>query len=319
MSRPLFFYVAPRRGTGRAVAVLTILLLLGAGMTASKGSRGGNAPLAGAPDQAAADVLHVATNQLGDKYLWGGNGPSGWDCSGLTRLWRSVGGASSMPRVSRDQQAWAVPIPRAQLLKGDLVFFGAPVTHVGLYSGGGQMLDASEAANRVIRRPIWTTGVIRYGRVPRAGMPKVKNWKAPKTATPAAPKKSAPRTSSLAPLRGLPGVQKHPSSRTALKAVAGARTVRGSKNWNDVSLVRGAWRHAGGGVLPKDRNALLRKGKTVRLADARVGDIVVYNNPATHLGIYLGHGYMIDASKTLGAVVVRRVYASSFNRLVRLG
>ncbi len=45
---------------------------------------------------------------------------------------------------------------------------------------------------------------------------------------------------------------------------------------------------------------------------------MVYGAPAQHLGIYLGHGYMVDSSKVLGKVVVRRVFASSTVRLVRL-
>src|SRR5947208_1789562 len=83
---------------------------------------------------AAADVLQIAGQQVGDPYQWGGTGPDAWDCSGLTSyLWREVGGVDAIPRVARDQQAWAVPIPREQLLVGDLVFFGNPVTHVALY------------------------------------------------------------------------------------------------------------------------------------------------------------------------------------------
>ena len=69
-----------------------------------------------------ADVLQIARQQLGDPYQWGGQGPDAWDCSGLTSyMWREVGGVKDIPRVSRDQAAWAVPIPREQLLVGDLV------------------------------------------------------------------------------------------------------------------------------------------------------------------------------------------------------
>ena len=309
-------------------------------------------PLAGAPDQAAADVLHVAKNQLGDAYVWGGNGPNGWDCSGLTSLWGSVAGVQGIPRVSRDQQSWAVPLPRAQALPGDLVFFGHPVTHVGLYTGGGRMVDAAQSLGGVVVRDVWKAGVVRYGRVPRPGMVRVRPWTpaplpplpsgspapapddaAPDDAAPddpaasprPAPTTQPPKTTQpaprpgLAPLRGLPGVQATPSSRTALRAAHAAKTVQGSPNWNDLSLVRVAWRHAGGRTLPSSRTALVAQGKAVPLSDARVGDLVVYNNPASHLGLYLGHGYMIDASATLGRVVVRRVYAAPSVRLVRLG
>jgi cell wall-associated NlpC family hydrolase len=365
----------------RAAGLLLACVALAAGTTFAQS--GGKVPLDGAPDQAAADVLHVARNQLGDPYVWGGNGPDGWDCSGFTSLWRSVGGARDMPRVSRDQQTWAVPIPQEQALRGDLVFFGHPVTHVGIVSGGGYMLDAGASRSAVVSRRIWSTGVVRYGRVPRPGMPKVRPWTPPplpsplpaapiadspqaaaaaepRTTRPAAPKPAPkpvgkpgkpttkpgkpttkpskpaakpakpaakpvkkPVTSGTTPLKGLPGVQKAKSSPLALKAAANARSAAGrpagSKGWNDVSLVATAWKHAGGKALPADRNALVARGKAVPLADARVGDLVVYGSPATHLGVYLGHGYMVDASNTFGRVVVRRVYASASVRLVRLG
>ena len=368
----------------RAVGLLVACAALAAGTTFARG--GATAQLDGAPDQAAADVLHVARNQLGDPYVWGGNGPDGWDCSGLTSLWKSVGGADDMPRVSRDQQAWAVPIPQEQALRGDLVFFGHPVTHVGIVSGGGYMIDAGASKSAVVERRIWTTGVVRYGRVPRPGMPRVKPWTPPPlpSPVPAAPvadspfaatkgakpvavptpavqpvaisgqggsaskpiaKPAKPATkpvakpakpvakptrpvskpsSVLVPLKGLPGVQKSPSSALAKRAAANAKATAGRpagpKGWNDVSLVATAWKHAGGPKLPADRTALLARSKPVALADARVGDLVVYDAPDTpHLGIYLGHGYMVDASATLGRVVVRRVYDAPSVRLARLG
>jgi cell wall-associated NlpC family hydrolase len=337
----------------RAVGLVVACVALAGGATFAKS--GAAAPLDGAPDQAAADVLHVAKNQLGDPYVWGGNGPDGWDCSGLTSLWRTVGGAKDMPRVSRDQQAWAVPIPQEQALRGDLVFFGHPVTHVGIVSGGGYMIDAGASRSAVVQRRIWSAGVVRYGRVPRPGMPKVTPWTppplpAPLPAAPIADSPSAaaaprsvqakpaakpaskpaakpavkPSSGGLTPLAGLPGTQSKPSSPIALKAAANAKSVAGRpvgpKAWNDVSLVTAAWKHAGGSALPSDREALVAKGRPVSLKDARVGDLVVYDTPdRPHLGVYLGRGYMVDASATLGRVVVRRVYAAPSVRLVRLG
>ncbi|MEX2290902.1 MAG: NlpC/P60 family protein [Mycobacteriales bacterium] len=337
----------PRR---RAAGLVLACLALAATTTFHASSS--RVPLDGAPDQAAADVLHVARNQLGDPYQWGGNGPDRWDCSGLTSLWRTVGGAKDMPRVSRDQQAWAVPVPPEQLLRGDLVFFGHPVTHVGIVSGGGYMIDAGESRGAVVQRLIWNTGVVRYGRVPRPGMPKVRPWTPPPLPAPAssapvadspeaaaaAPRPAAPRPAApqpaaapkpagggLTPLQGLPGVQRSPSSPVALRAAANAKAVgvagrpAGPTGWNDVSLVATAWKHAGGRPLPHDRQALVQRSTPVALAEARIGDVVVYNQPATHLGVYLGWGYMADASQTHGRVVVRRVYATPSVRLVRLG
>jgi cell wall-associated NlpC family hydrolase len=320
-------------------------------------------------------VLQIARQQLGDPYVWGGTGPDSWDCSGLTsRLWREVGGVASIPRVASDQQAWAVPIPAEQLLIGDLVFFGNPVSHVALYAGDGKIVDASSSQHGVVERKIWTSGVIRYGRVPRPDMPAVKPWTPPAVPTPSptaspsaspaagpaagatgpspatkptptkpTPTKPTPTSSPTAgpkppvrpataddegpppppavvaaPLRGLPAQDLPALTSIAARAVSNARSVVGSKAWTDVELIRAAWRHAGGGTLPAARASLAATGSAVPVGAARIGDLVVYGAPANHLGLYMGHGYMVDSSPTLGRVVVRRVFASPTVRIVRL-
>src|SRR5689334_12828072 len=157
--------VRSRRLT-RALGVLGLCLgLAGTSLAAASG---------GAPADRAAAVVAAARAQLGEPYAWGAAGPDSWDCSGLVwAAWRTAGGASAIPRVSRDQQAWAVPIPAEQALPGDLVFFGDPVTHVGLVTGRTgttvRMIDAASSRKAVVERSVWTTGVVRYGRVPRPG------------------------------------------------------------------------------------------------------------------------------------------------------
>lgn len=329
-SRPLVRAPLPRphHPVRRALAVLGCCVAVAATTVAAAGGA--------RPTDPVPAVVQVAKQQLGDAYVLGGNGPDEWDCSGLTlHLWAKVGGVTGMPRVSRDQQRWAVPIPREQLLPGDLVFFGEPVSHVGLHIGDGRMIDASSSRRGVVERALWTSGIVRYGRVPREGMPAVRPWTPPPAPT-AAPTPSAgpvaavtapkPASSTAArptpapavvPLAGLPAKQRVPSTPVMQKAVTGARSVVGSASWTDVELVRVAWRHAGGGALPADREAIVARSAPVALADARVGDLVVYGAPAQHLGIYLGWGYMVDSSKVLGKVVVRRVFASDTVRLVR--
>ncbi len=124
-------------------------------------------------------VLALARQQVGEAYTWGGTGPDSWDCSGLTSyVWHEAGGVT-LPRVSRDQQRWAVPVPREQLLPGDLVFYGEPVDHVALYVGDGRIVDASSAKRGVVERALWSAPVVRYGRVPRPDMPPVTPWTPP--------------------------------------------------------------------------------------------------------------------------------------------
>lgn len=316
----------------RALGALLVCLGLGAGSLAAAGGRGS--------DPAGA-VLAAARTHVGDAYVWGGTGPHSWDCSGLTStLWRTVGRVQGIPRTAQLQYAWSVPIPKQQLLPGDLVFFGSPVSHVGIYAGHGAMVDAGSSRGRVTERPIWPGGVFHYGRVPRAGMPKVQPWAgrprppmtrpapppaprrrsrpAPRRPPPPAPRHAGPTTSGLAPLAGLPDVQRHASTGTALRAARAARARQGSRQWTDATLVRAAWRQAGGRALPASRPALVTRGHEVRRSDARVGDLVVYGRPAVHVGFYLGHGLMVDASRVLGRVVIRRVFSSETVHLLRL-
>ena len=309
-----------RRSIARALGALLVAVGVAGTTLAAAGSS--------TRPSTAADVVQIARQQLGDAYTWGGDGPNNWDCSGLTSyMWREIGGVEDVPRISRDQHAWAVPIPREQLLLGDLVFFGNPVTHVALYSGNGMMVDASSSQGKVVERRIWTSGVVRFGRVPRHGMAPVKPWTPPPlppvpTAAPitaqAAPG-AAPRvTAPLVPLRGLPAPNLGPSTAVAVRAIANARTVVGSRRWTDLDLVRVAWHHARGGTLPATFPQIEASGKAVPKESVRIGDLVVYGRPATHMGYYLGHGYMVDASPSLGKVVVRRVFVSPTVRFLRL-
>ncbi|MFJ2263877.1 NlpC/P60 family protein [Streptomyces sp. NPDC087844] len=103
------------------------------------------------PSQQAAGAIYFAQKKLGTLYLWGGNGTADqggrFDCSGLTKAaYETVG--ITLPRVANDQYN-AGPHPgRDELLPGDLVFFSDDLTnsrairHVGIYVGGGYMINA---------------------------------------------------------------------------------------------------------------------------------------------------------------------------------
>jgi cell wall-associated NlpC family hydrolase len=63
--------------------------------------------------------------------------------------------------------------------------------------------------------------------------------------------------------------------------------------------------------------AIRNRSHRVLLRNARVGDVVVYPAPTGHVGIYLGGGWMVDASKALGKVVIRPVWAAPGVQVVR--
>ncbi|WP_280314855.1 bifunctional lytic transglycosylase/C40 family peptidase [Nocardia wallacei] len=98
-----------------------------------------------AANPAAAQAISFACAQLGQPYVWGGDGPSegGWDCSGLTKAAYATAGID-LPRTTYDQIHVGPRIPEDQLQPGDLVFYGtdADVHHVGLYLGAGKKVEA---------------------------------------------------------------------------------------------------------------------------------------------------------------------------------
>ena len=88
---------------------------------------------------------------LGSKYVWAEEGPYCYDCSGLTYYNFGTMGIE-IPRVADAQFRNGTPIPRSELQKGDLVFFGngRRATHVGIYVGNGKFEHASSAKQRVV-------------------------------------------------------------------------------------------------------------------------------------------------------------------------
>ncbi|MGA8723605.1 MAG: NlpC/P60 family protein [Acidimicrobiales bacterium] len=90
-------------------------------------------------------ALTFAAAELGQPYRWGGTGPGGFDCSGLTQAAYQAAGVD-LPRTAQEQFDAGPPVPTDEnVLPGDLVFFGSGpfgVGHVGLYVGAGEMIDA---------------------------------------------------------------------------------------------------------------------------------------------------------------------------------
>lgn len=99
--------------------------------------------------QTIAQKIILSTKEyIGVPYVWGGTTPSGFDCSGLMQYVFAKHGIS-LPRVSQAQQPFAKAIALTELRPGDLVFWGQPAYHVGLYIGEGYFIHAPQPGDVV--------------------------------------------------------------------------------------------------------------------------------------------------------------------------
>ncbi len=94
------------------------------------------------------DVVRIALTQLGKPYQYGAAGPDSFDCSGLT-MWCYAQVGVSLPHYSGDQYNSGTHVARDRLQPGDLVFFGNPIHHVGMYVGGGSFIHAPHTGDVV--------------------------------------------------------------------------------------------------------------------------------------------------------------------------
>ncbi|GHC65701.1 C40 family peptidase [Streptomyces flavofungini] len=110
-------------------------------------SRSGRADMpdlagAGAPASArAAAAIAAARSAVGKPYIWGANGPSGFDCSGLTQ-WSYAQAGVGLPRTSQAQAGAGRQVPLGQAQPGDLVAYRDDASHIGMYVGNGQVVHA---------------------------------------------------------------------------------------------------------------------------------------------------------------------------------
>ena len=103
--------------------------------------------------------LRAAMSRLGMPYVWGSAGPTSFDCSGLVQ-WSLAQAGVVMPRVAADQARTGPAVPVSALQPGDLLFYHtdptAPdyISHVAIYLGSGQMIQAPEPGMNVEIVPV---------------------------------------------------------------------------------------------------------------------------------------------------------------------
>jgi cell wall-associated NlpC family hydrolase len=135
----------------------------GTGATGAGPKTPGRLPMASA--SAGQQALRWALNQIGKPYVWGAEGPNSFDCSGLTsQAWAHAG--RIIPRTSQEQWRRLPKIPLGELRPGDLVIYNKGASHVAIYAGGGQVVQAPRPGTRVRLSPLASNpvqGVVRPG------------------------------------------------------------------------------------------------------------------------------------------------------------
>lgn len=112
----------------------------------------------------AGEVVGWALAQVGQPYLWGGEGPGGFDCSGLSKMaWLSVG--ARLTHQSKIQFSETARLNVSDLEPGDLVFYGDPTHHLGIYIGDGKMVEAARQGIPVRIVPVKRRDLVGAGRV----------------------------------------------------------------------------------------------------------------------------------------------------------
>lgn len=110
-------------------------------------------------------AVAAAYSVLGRPYVWGAAGPGSFDCSGLT-MWSWAHAGVSLPHSSRAQYGSGARVSKSALQPGDLLFFYSPISHVGMYVGGGRMIAAPNSGSVVrLSTPQWGSfvGAVRPG------------------------------------------------------------------------------------------------------------------------------------------------------------
>jgi cell wall-associated NlpC family hydrolase len=121
------------------------------------------------------NVIDLARSQLGTPYVWGAEGPNGFDCSGLI-YWAFNRAGINIPRQTAEgYQSIFQPVSRDELQPGDVIFYNygrkgaGAADHIEIFMGDGRQIGTSNVREDLDIDPVDWDNVIGYGRAPGAG------------------------------------------------------------------------------------------------------------------------------------------------------
>jgi cell wall-associated NlpC family hydrolase len=137
------------RFTGGSVAFGTVLANQLGGLRTASSSTGFTGEAPARLPAGLSPAVDLAQQYLGVPYVWGGESPLGFDCSGLVQhVYGKLG--VDLPRVAADQARVGQPVASlAEARPGDLLAFHDPVDHIGIYAGNGLMVVAPKTGDVV--------------------------------------------------------------------------------------------------------------------------------------------------------------------------
>jgi cell wall-associated NlpC family hydrolase len=131
-----------------------------------------NGDIPSGPTPYSGPAIAAALSKLGSPYVWGAEGPSTFDCSGLVQ-WSYLQAGLVLPRLASDQYFASTPVPTNQMQPGDLLVYAYDTSdpdtihHITMYIGNGQMVHAPHTGDVVRIAPVYYEGL--YG-VARPGL-----------------------------------------------------------------------------------------------------------------------------------------------------
>jgi cell wall-associated NlpC family hydrolase len=113
----------------------------------------------------AVQAARIALGKQGSSYVWGGDGPITFDCSGLVKWAFEQAGLPGLPHSAEEQARMGRSVSQSQLLPGDLIALYSPISHIGIYVGSGLYVNAPQPGDVVKVVPVPWSQVTAMSRI----------------------------------------------------------------------------------------------------------------------------------------------------------